>query len=226
MSSFKKEEKFIIDFISELTKESPETKKHNINLYTNLFKNMDDKEFTIFMEKLRDGDILNLIVDVDPSKSNISIDHCLNMAEKYDYPLFQKIYIKGDNKDIPDSIPTYDALILCLPFRRAKQTVEKGVSVSYDSKHFDILTGQPTGVSASSKISNPEAQILLGRGLKETATELMIDRSDQQRSNILISGIKKYGKIPDEIVDTYGDKTRTTQTLKAYLNGMHLNMNL
>lgn len=220
MSSFKKEESFILEFIKEVTKSDL-----NVNLYKDLFKEMSDKDFTEMMVKFRDGDILNIIVDSDASKNNISVENNLNIAKKYKRPMFQHVVTHGNDK-IPSTTSLHKHYLQIIPFRRTKQTVEKGVSISVDSKHVDILTGQPSGVSASAKISNPETQILIGMGLERTATELNVDRSDSQRSNILISGIKKYGDIPDEIVDKYGEQTRTSQTLKAYLAGMHLTMNL
>jgi len=220
MSSFKKEEAFIIEFIREVTKSDL-----NVKLYKDMFKDMSDKDFTDLMIRFRDGDILNIIVDSDQSKNKITVENNLKIAKKYGRPMFQHVTTVGD-KDMPSTVSLHKNFLQIMPFRRTKQTIEKGISVSTDSKHVDLLTGQPSGVSASAKISNPETQILIGMGLSDTATELNVDRSDSQRSNILISGIKKYGDIPDEVVDKYGEQTRTSQTLKAYLAGMHMKMDL
>jgi len=220
MSSFKKEEKFIIDLISDITKS-----EFNINLYKDMFKKMNDKDFTIFMEKLRDGSMLNIIIDTDISKNKISIENNLKIAKKLNKPLFQYLYTKMD-KDSPLIKSKYKYFLQLLPFRRTKQTTDKGVRVSEDNKHFDIVTGQPSGVSTATKISNPEAQILVGMGLEKTTKELLINRSDSAKSSIMVNSIKKYGMVNDSVVENYSEQTRTSKTLKAYLAGMHLKMNL
>ena len=220
MSSFKKEEKFIIDLIWDITKS-----EFNVNLYKDMFKKMNDKDFTKFMERLRDGDILNIIIDTDMSKNKISVENNLKIAKKLNKPLFQHIYTKID-KDSPLIKSKYKYFIQLLPFRRAKQTTEKGVRVSEDNKHFDIVTGQPSGVSTATKLSNPEAQILVGMGLEKTAKELLINRTDSTKSNIMVNSIKKYGMVNDDVIENYSEQSRTSKTLKAYLAGMHLKMSL
>jgi len=221
MSKRKETEKFILSFIAEVVNDSNNI---NIKLYKDLFKSMSDKEFHAFMEYHKDN-ILNIIVDEDISKNKISVSNNLKIAKKYGYPLFQYTYTAGID-DIPPVRSLHKSYMLLLPVRRTKHTVTKGVSVSEDSKHFDTITGQPTGISRSSKKSNPEAQLLLSMGLNESVKEFMIDRSDRERSNIMISSLKKYGTISSGVVNHYGDVRQTTKTLSAYLNGMHLKLSL
>jgi len=221
MSKFKKEENFIIERITEITVGNEKV----IKLYKDMFSKMSDKDFTSFMERLRDGDILQILVETDMSKNKITVENNLRLAKKYNYPLFQHTYSKVD-KSLPKVETKEKQLILLLPFRRTKQTVEKGVSVSEDNKHHDIITGQPTGVSRSSKISGVEAQLLTNKNLINTVEELMIDRSDLQRSSIMIGSIKKYGTVSPDVLKQYGEQTRTSKTLQAYLAGMHMKLSL
>ena len=214
-------EKLILDYIKKITKDD-----FNVNLYKKLFKSLDKKGFNDFMLKLKDGDILNVIVPVAIQDSKITIENNSKLSKELGLPFHQYLNIFNKDKDMPDVKSKFKTYVQIMPFRRAKQTVEKGVSVSEDSKHIDILTGQPTGVSASAKISNSETQLLLGMGLDKTAKELLINRADAERSNLMISGIKKYGTIPSDVIDKYGETTRTTKTLREYLTGMHLKLDL
>lgn len=221
MNNRAKTEKLILEYIKKITKDN-----FNVNLYKNLFKSLDKNDFDDLMLKFKNGDILNVIVPVSIDESKITIDNNNKIAKELGFPFHQYLTIKNHNKSLPDTKTKFKTYIQIMPFRRAKQTVEKGVSISEDSKHIDILTGQPSGVSASSKISNAETQILIGMGLPATAKELLVDRTDADRSNLLLTGIKKYGNIPNSVLDQYGDTTRTTKTLREYLTGMHLKMNL
>jgi len=215
-------EKLILDYIKKITKDD-----FNVNLYKNLFKSLDKKGFDDFMLKLKDGDILNVIVPVGIQDSKITIDNNAKISKELGLPFHQFLDIENkNNSNIPTIGTKFKTYVQIMPFRRAKQTVEKGVSISEDSKHIDLLTGQPSGISASSKISNAETQILIGMGLSSTAKELLVDRADADRSNILLTGIKKYGNIPNDVLDKYGDTTRTSKTLKEYLSGMHLKIDL
>jgi len=197
--------------------------KINIELYTNMFKRMNNKEFDSFMLNLEDN-ILNVIVPVDAKISNISVENNLKLLKRFGRPLTQHLY--RETVDGPTRKTLNKNAIYILPFRRTKQTVDKGVSVAENNKSTDSITGQVSGDSRSSKMSNSELQLLVSMDLSEAAIEMNQLRADADTSNLMISGIKKYGTIDTETILKYAKPTRTTNTLKAYFNAMHLKIDL
>ena len=216
----KQVEKIILDFMKELT-----GTEFNVKLYKDMFDKMSDKEFDKFMEKLKNGMILQVIVppDKDAIPVNIKVEKNLKLAKKwFNYDFFQKITI-GPTSTLPKYTTKEKFLIMDLPFRRTKQTIEKGLTVSLNAKKIDMLTGQPKDESTANKLSFPELQMLVGMGMNESIIELVRDRGgDIAAMRVLLTGLTKTGTITQELVSKYAQGVLSTKTLKAYLNGMHL----
>jgi len=221
MAKRKEVEKFIKDWIYKISKS-----KRNVKLYEDFFKSMNDKQFGEFMEKIKNGDlILNLIVPHD-GDTDIKLERNFKLAKELGYDFFQHLFM-GPTEDMPRYKTPYKYMILTLPYRRAKQTIEKGISFSEHDKAIDSLTGQPTGDSRSSRISFPETQLLVGMGIKEGLIELLRDRGgDLGAYHALKQVLLKYGRVSDKVTSAYSDGVISTQTLKAIFNGMHLKINL
>lgn len=222
MGKRKEVEKYIIDKIYKITES-----KDNVNLYENFFKGLSNKEFEDFLEKLGNGElILNIIVPHDGDtkinlRKNVEV-----LAKDLGYDFHQHLIMQPD-----DSMPKYKTkhkyLVLTMPLRRAKQTIEKGISYSEHDKQIDSLTGQPTGDSRSSRISYPETQLLIGMGIKHAAVELLKYRGGDPGAYYAIkNSLLKYGKVSSKLVDAYGEGVISTSTLKALFNGMHFKINL
>ena len=220
MANRKQIEKFIIDEIFKLTKDVNDTHR-----YTALFKSLSNKEFEELMLKFKNGDILNIIVPIDVQKSKISLENNLKLAKAHGEPMVSYT-VYGSSDTEPNRMSLNKNLKYILPIRRARQTLDKGVSVSADSKHIDQSTGQVTGTSRSSRISNTEANILDSMELLNTTKEFIQYRGDAETSNLLITSIKKYGVASNEVIDRYAERTRSSETFKVYLNAMHLNIDL
>lgn len=219
MSKISTAKKEILELIDKVTVGD----KLTLDLYKKLFAKQTDAEFTKFMEKLRDGDILNIIVSVDISKIKITVDNNIKLAKEMGYPLFQHTITKGDDK-LPDTVSKYKEFIQLMPIKRTKHTVDKGVSFSSDGTHVDSITGQPSGVSQSAKTSGPEIKLLGAMGLTETQKELTINRSDNSKFNVANSILKQYGSVSGDDIERYSETTQTTKTLNAYLRSMHLQL--
>jgi len=220
MANRKQIEKFIIDEIFKLTKDVNDTHR-----YTALFKSLSNKEFEELMLKFKNGDILNIIVPIDVQKSKISLENNLKLAKAHGEPMVSYT-VYGSSDTEPNRMSLNKNLKYILPIRRARQTLDKGVSVSADSKHIDQSTGQVTGTSRSSRISNTEANILDSMELLNATKEFIQYRGDAETSNLLITSIKKYGVASNEVIDRYAERTRSSETFKVYLNAMHLNIDL
>jgi len=218
MANRKQIEDHVLKRIKLITKSD-----NNVNLYKKLFKNMNNKEFDIWMNNIKTKNSrLQVIVPPDKGDTNITIENNIKIAKDTNKELFQYIVIKDDITNTSRTTAN-KFLILNLPLRRVKQTLDKGVSVAEDNGHIDVLTGQVKGDSAASKLSFPELQILVGMGLEKSVVELMRDRGgDLGANNTLINGLIANGRISQDIISQYSTGAESTKTLKAYLNGMHL----
>ena len=221
MAKRKDIEKFIKDWIYKITRS-----KKNVELYEDFFKSMNDKEFKEFMEQIKNGDlILNVLVPHD-GDSDVKLDRNFKLAKELGYDFFQHLTV-GPSEDMPKYKTPYKYMTLTLPYRRAKQTIEKGISYSEHDKSMDSMTGQPAGDSRSSRISFPETQLLVGMGIKEGLIELLRDRGgDVGAYHSLKNVLLKYGRVSDKVTSAYSDGVISTQTLKSLFNGMHLKINL
>ena len=222
MAKRKEVEKFIKDWIFKITKS-----KFNVKLYEDFFKELNDKEFEEFVKKLGTGElILNVVVPHD-GDADISLRrNVTTLAKELGYSFHQYLDV-GPSENFPKYRTKNKYLVLTLPFRRTKQTIEKGISYSEHDKQIDSLTGQPTGDSRSSRISYPETQLLVGMGLKDSVIELLKFRGGDPGAYYAIkNSLLKYGKASKKLVEAYGEGVISTSTLKALFNGMHLKINL
>jgi len=218
----KKTEEFIISFIKKLTGTD-----FNVNLYKNLFKSMNNKEFDEFMVKLRDKEfILPAIVPHDAGVVKVTLENNIKVGKELGHNFFQHL-ILGPTEDGPKRRTKYPMLVHLAPMRRMKQTIAKGLSVSEHDKTRDSLTGQVSGVSKSSSISYPELQLLVSMGMEHSINELLISRGgDEGSMRAEKQALLRYGNVSNDFVSQYGTGVTSTKTLKAYFNGMHMKINM
>ena len=221
MNSRKKAEKYIKDMIFKITKS-----KKNVELYEELFSKMSDKEFDEFIKRIGNGsEILNVIVPHD-GDHKITLDNNFRIAKELGYSFLQRITI-GKKDDIPTVETKHKHTILLMPFRRTKQVIEKGVSVSENDRQVDMLTGQPTNEARASRLSYPELQLLIGMGLKDSVIELLRDRGgDPGAYRALKQMLLKYGSVSNSVVQAYTEGVISSTTLKAYFAGMHFKITI
>jgi len=217
----KKVEKFILEWMDKLTGTD-----FNRKLYEELFKKMDDEEFDEFMRKLKAGAILNVIVPHYKGATKISLEKNFKLYKELGKDFFQYLIYKPKDPKKPTIKSKYKFLTLLLPFRRTKQTAEKGLSVPLHDKQIDAVTGQAINDSKGSKLSYPEVQVLNGMGLKDSVTELFSDRGGSDSGRLLKQLLIKYGKASKNVLEYYDSGTLSTKSLKNYFNGMHLKINL
>ena len=215
----KKVEEYILTWIKKITQD-----EDNVNLYKNLFKSMNNEEFDKFMESLKEGRILQIIVPPDSKvDKKINVKHNMKLAKELGVEFYQHLTY-GPGGSYPTKIRTpIKFLVLDSPFRRLRQTVEKGVSVSKNIKHIDMLTGQVTGDSQASKITLPELQLLNGMGVKDILVEFLKFRGGDLGANRAMNNyLMHYGQASMNVLKAYAEGVVSTKTLKAYFNAIHL----
>ena len=218
----KKTEEFILSYIGKLIK----GKQTNVELYKELFKSMSDKDFEQFMLDLRDEKrTLSVTIPNDNSEKTeykVDIKNNIKLAKELGFEMFQKLVV-GATEEIPGHITPNKHMIIKLPVRRVAQLVTKKISIPSDNLHIDSSSGQVTGVSKGSKLTNPELQILVGLGLGASIRELMKVRGGDLGAGAAMSGMLiKHGSVSQQNIEPYATDVVSKDTLRAYLNGMHI----
>ncbi len=214
----KNAEEFILKYIGKIV-----TGNENINLYKELFSNMSDKEFHLFMEDLRDRKTtLSIIVPNGNKNIKVNVENNFKIAKELGFDFFQRLKISG-SKELPDYITPNKFLIFKLPIKRASQLLSKKVSIPEDDRSIDILTGQVTGKSRASKITLPELQLLIGMGMKDSVRELVKVRGgDIGANNAANAMLYKQGQASQRDIEQFSTGVISTKSLKAYFNSMHI----
>lgn len=218
----KQVQELILKYISKLV-----TGDENVKLYQHLFNSMNDTQFHKFMEDLRDGNkFLSVIIPNGNNKIKVDVNNNIKLAKELGFDFFQRLYIKN-NPDIPDHLTPNKYMLLKLPVRRAAQIVSKKISIPTDNKSVDNLTGQVTGKSKGAMLTNPELQILLGLGLKDSIKELMKMRGgDAGEATAMNNMLFSQGHVSQKAAEDYSTEVKSKKTLKAYFNGMGIKSTL
>lgn len=217
MASRKEMENELFTFIEEISDKS------NSDRYRKVFKEMNDTEFNIFVDKVEAGKINLAVVQPTGIKNTVTVEKTLAVAEKYNIKLLDKVVFKDD----APYVPNLEMSILRLPNKRTVQTLASKIGVPEDNKTIDTVTGQVTGKSSSSKITLPEAQLLDSLGLKDSLIELMkIRGGDQGALRTYNAMLENQGSANQEIINRYGTGVVSSKVLEAMFNSMLLDINL
>jgi hypothetical protein len=217
----KKAQDYILDMVKKIAK-GPD----NYNLYKTLFDNMSDKEFHEFMVRLRDKKITLSVIVPHNDSVKISVENNFKVAKSIGLEFFQHLSF-GANGDIPAYITPNKYLVYKLPIKRAAQLLTKKISIPEDDQSINVMTGQVTGKSKSSKLTLPEIQILIGLGLNESIKELVkIRGGDQGAANAYNNLLYKQGYATQEQIEQYSTGVVSTKTLRNFLLGAHIRSSL
>jgi hypothetical protein len=194
----------------------------NKQLYVDLFASMDDKQFEVFIEQLSSGEKKLAVITPNFSKNSISIQRNFDVAKELGHDFFKRIWVpqKGN---VPSYLTPIKYLVVDLPIRRQAQLLDKKISVPEDNNSVDNMTGQPTGKSKGSRMSYPEIQVLAALNMEVALTELLKYRGgDQKGFNAMNTMISRTGKVSLKAIEPFSSGVKSTQSLSAMLNGMHL----
>jgi hypothetical protein len=202
------------------------SKKENTTLYKNLFAKMSDVEFNTFMKGLKDKTITLSMIVPNGGNVKITVENNFKIAKELGHEFFQQIKITGQ-EDLPDYITPIKHLSFILPIRRASQLLSKKISIPESDRTIDVMSGQVTGKSKSSKLTMPEIQMLIGMGLYSSVRELLKVRGgDIQANNAMNAMLYKTGVASQATVEQYASGVESTKTLRAYLEASHIKTSL
>lgn len=219
MSKRKRVEELILSTLDEIDVGSS---KDNTLYYKNLFASMNDKQFDEFMIKLRDNKITLSMIIPNGGAVKVDVENNFKIARKFNYEFID--HLKFTNvPEIGDYITPIKYLTMILPIRRAAQTLSKKISIPESDNKIDMLSGQVTGKSKSSKLTLPEIQILAGMGLKSSIRELVKLRGgDLGGKNAMNTMLIKTGEVSQQDVEPYTTGVKSVQVLKNYFKAIHI----
>jgi hypothetical protein len=210
-------EAIILEYIEKMLPGS-----ENPALYKNVFKTMDDGQFSKFMADLEKGKTRLAIIAPNFNEKKLDVQRNLEIAKELGHNFFQKLWIEGTGTT-PTYLTPIPYMVLDLPLRRQAQLLVKKISIPEDNKSVDDFTGQPTGKSKGSRMSYPETQIMAAMGLDQCLIEMLKFRGgDVDGFNAMNTSISRTGEVSLKSIASLASGVESTKTLKTILSGMHI----
>lgn len=220
--SRKKTEKDALYFIDLFMPGSP-----NKQILADLFKRMDDAEFAEWIDNLNTGKEYVTLYAPNLNEYTLSIAQNYIVAEALGFELFQQLILTDQSTGQTYLTPNKH-LVGMLPLRRQVQMLAKKRSIPGSSHVADEFSGQAAGGSKGSRLSGPEIQVNLSKGLKTSVLELIKFRGgdaesyNQMNKQILETGEASLSSIMAETPGT----VKSNKTLSVRLSAMMLRNNL
>lgn len=211
---------YILEYITKLDKSG-----YNVKVYQDMFDSMDDKQFDKWVDLLESNPNCKLTFLVPPLKVAIDIPTAIAVAKELGIELFEQIRIWDEIGQRYCTTPN-EYMVVRLPVRRLKQYLMDGLSVPDSDRKLNPLTNQVVGESKGSAISFPQGQMLAEKGLSKVLLELTgVRGGDLEAYASMIAQIEEVGDADTSVMEGTSGVT-SVQTLRTFLNAMHLVTNL
>lgn len=214
-------EEAVYEFLEGVLPGSP-----NKAIYENFFSKLDDDKFHDWINDLKERKTFIAVVAPEGANVVLEFSRNLQLAKKWGHEFYQRIWMKDPHSG-SEYLSNEKYLIMRLPLKRQSQFLIEKISIPEDNFSINNLTGQATGKSKGSTMSNPEIQILNAFGLEYSTIEMIKFRGgDLIGFNAMNNQIYETGKVSIEALDTLGTNVKVINTLSAILTGMHLSNTL
>lgn len=208
---------WLVNFVDELVPNSPNGARIRREL-----EGLTDEQFEALMVDFENGEDWPSIIIPTGAKYDISVERNLAIGEREGVKFFERIW-QTDRSTGQELLSNTPALIMDIPIRRQKQHLDDKASIAEDNRHVDELTGQPTGASKGSAISNPQALILKSRGLDVALTEFMKVRGGDGKAFAYSNkAIWERGVVSLDEISKLGTRTKSVDTLSTLYTTQHL----
>lgn len=199
----------------------------NLKIYQDLFARTSDEQFDEWMERLAEGEEILALFHPNLHETKLNLPRIIDAAEELGYPLFQHLYLTDQDTGMIRKTPG-KFMVGLVPFRRQAQTRDSKMSVPESDDVVDQLTGQATGVSKGSRMSYPEIQVNLSKGLDKMLLELVKFRAGDAKAYAAMNkAIFETGSVSlDQIMATIPSAVKATESLRVILKAMHIQNNL
>uniref|UniRef100_A0AB39CCW9 RNA polymerase beta subunit n=1 Tax=Pseudomonas phage RVTF4 TaxID=3236931 RepID=A0AB39CCW9_9VIRU len=222
MSKRKLAEKEALHFIDMFLPGSP-----NRDLLAAALKRMSDAEFEQWIANLESG--AEYVTLYAPNLADVTLDIRRNykIADELGFELFQQLRLT-DQSTGQEYLTPNKHLIGMLPLRRQVQMLAKKRSIPGSNHVVDERSGQASGDSKGSRMSGPEIQVNISKGLKTAVLELVKFRGgDAEAYNQMNRQIMETGEASlSSIMAESPSIVKSNKTLSIYLSSMMLRNNL
>lgn len=199
----------------------------NKKIYDDFFARMDEGQFDEWVKALEEGKANICIIAPEGYGPQLSFPNNLKVAKQlYNHSFYKRVWMKDPHSGA-QVLSNEPYLVIRLNLKRQAQFLVKKISIPEDNYSINNLTGQPTGKSKGSTISNPELQILDALGFKYAAIEMIKMRGgDTTAFNAMNNSISQSGVASIEAIDSLGTNVKAVQSLSTILTAMHLSNTL
>ena len=208
---------WLVKFVDELVPNSPNGERIRTELEA-----LTDDQFEALMDDFENGEDWPSIIIPTGAPYDVNVDRNLAIGEREGVKFFERIW-RTDRSTGQEILSNTPALIMDIPIRRQKQHLDEKSSIATDNRHVDELTGQPTGASKGSAISNPQALILRSRGLDEALIEFMKVRGGDSKAFAYSNkAIWERGVVSLDEISKLGTRTKSVENLSIMFTTQHL----
>lgn len=199
----------------------------NKDLMADMFKRMSDADIEQWVANLESGEEYVTLFAPNLIKHTLSIERNYKVAKALGFELFQQLVLTDQSTGQTYLTPNKH-LIGMLPLRRQVQMLAKKRSIPGSSHVADEFSGQAAGTSKGSRLSGPEIQVNISKGLKTSVLELIKFRGgDAESYNQMNKQIMETGEasLTSIMAETPG-MVKSNKTLSIRLSAMMLRNNL
>ena len=214
-------EEFLYDVLDRL-----EGGTSNSDMYRTLFSTMSDKEFERFVEDIEEGKKYLSIIVPNGGKFTLSTERSMKVGESLGIEFFQRLKLT-DPATGEVMLTPKKHLVVHAAVRRQNQHLVKKMSVPEHSRVLDYLTGQVTGDSKGSALTQPELLALNAKGLTTNILEMIKVRGgDYEAYKAMLEAIEATGSFSIKPILDADTKPASTEVLRALLLSIHLDNTL
>lgn len=211
-------------YVIKLMKQVDQYGGNNAERYMELFADMNNAKFDLFMQNLKDGNT-QLYVVLPNMSDDMNVDEAMELAKKRKVEIFSRIYFR-DISTGRKYLTKYKFLVVKLPVRRLSQYLFHKISLPEGDRHINPVSGQVIRPDKGAALSSIEVQILASKGLESSIIELVKTRGgDTNAYNALKyqleeEGVSSLAELPME------NKPRSVTTTSLFLRSLGLSNNL
>jgi hypothetical protein len=197
---------------------------YNEEVYKKYFSTLTDEQFKTFVYNLYMKEDFNLFIEIGllDKKNSPSLKKIKMIAEKRKVPLMEYVEFPFKRPDHPESPPISATKIPVIysVVRPLQQMLDKKNNMSSSIDVINNLTGQVTGSSKASSISNMQTISLLTSNQTKIIKEMHGPRSDDMQAKLkMIEKIESEGDYDiNDITIRPGDK-QALETMRVMLVG-------
>jgi hypothetical protein len=211
-------EKKVIDLMNEL-----DPSHYNENMYKEYFASLTDEQFKTFVYNLYSKEDFNLFIEIGLLDKNApSLKKIKNIAEKRKVSLVEYVEFPYKRPDKPDDPPISSTKVpvVYVVVRPLQQLLDKKNNMSSNIDTTNSLTGQVTGSSKASTISNMQTISLLTGNQNKILKEMHGPRSDDFNSKLrMIEKIENDGDYDIDDITIHPRDKQALETMRVMLVG-------